>query len=457
MTQLAALAVLLATVPPGDGGDASFSIYMDRHRAAQGPLVQLSMNQDELFEQGDRARVYFRAERASYVTIFRVDTDGRVRVIHPLEPWEDNYARARQRYEVRRPGEKFAFTVDDYPGQGYLLAVTSLDPFDYSDYVRGDHWDYRVIATSGRIAGDPYVALMELADHIVPANYVDYSYDVLPYFVEERYEYPRFLCYDCHAYAAYPYWDPYVHSCLRFRIVIYDEPYYYPARYYPGTRVVYRPGDRVEPRYVFKDRVPTQPYVVRQRARPTDPTGRRIADPGVTSTDLGGAGRVPAPTRGRDDLGPRAAPGRDGRRPAPALDGGRRPAPASAEIRVPSPSTPAARQPEERARPEAEEPEERTRQQPSLERRDPKRVSPPEREPRDAEASPPPSRPEPKRVEPRTEPSRAEPPRRTEPQSEPRRAEPARPPARSRPPAARPKPEPRSAPPPTEPRHRPSS
>ena len=33
---------------------------------------------------------------------------------------------------------------------------------------------------------------------------------------DDRWE-PRFLCYDCHAYASYAYWDPYAYACVRFR------------------------------------------------------------------------------------------------------------------------------------------------------------------------------------------------------------------------------------------------
>src|SRR5258706_538372 len=81
-------------------------------------------------------------------------------------------------------------------------------------------------------------------------NYDEYSYDVLPYYVEQHYDYPRFLCYDCHAYASYSYWNPYSYSCFRFRIVMYDDYFYYPNRRYAGARFVYRSAPRLAPRYV---------------------------------------------------------------------------------------------------------------------------------------------------------------------------------------------------------------
>jgi hypothetical protein len=372
-------------------------------RASQAPYVEVWTNRDEVFRRGDGVRVYFETDLDAYVTVFRVDTDGRVRVLYPADPWDDNYARGGQRYQVRGLRESDAFRVDDYPGQGYLFAVASVDPFRFSGIAVNNHWDYRVIGASGRITGDPYVALGDLIEQIIPANYLSYGYDVVPYFVEQRYDYPRFLCYDCHAYAAYPYWNPYHTPCLSFRIVVYDDPYYYPARYYRSTRVVYRrPAVRiVVPRYVFKDRVPNQDYVVTVRERPLDDNGRRRVEVGTRGRDLGGVGRVRTP------IAQGAAPANG--------------APRRVEV---SPSAP-----ERRVTPQLERRTE-PRQVP------PRRTEPQQTPPRRAEPQQtPPRRTEPQQTPPRrTEPQQA-PPRRTEPQrAPPRRTEPQRsdpPPQRS--------------------------
>ncbi len=336
------------------------------------PYVELWTDRDDVVERGDRVRVYFQTDIDAYVTIFRVDTDGRVRVLFPLDPWDDNYARGGVPYEIQSRGGRFTFRVDDYPGQGYVFAVASADPFRYGGYVLGNHWDYRAIAEHGRIVGDPYVAFGDVIDVIVPPNYVSYSYDAVSYYVERRYDYPRFLCYDCHIYAAWPYWDPYHNPCFRFRIVVYDDPYYYPARRITGTQVVYRPRRTVVPRYVFRDRDPDQDYVVRVRERPVDDDGRRRSAAGATRRVLEGGTRIPAPLR------------RELRRPAETTR--RRPA----------------------ARPERATPAQR----PRLERRDPARV-----DPRNRPAREPQRRAEPQRAATR----RARPQRRNEPQRSPPR------------------------------------
>ncbi len=139
------------------------------------PRVEVWTNRgDDPYAKGQAVRVSFRAEQDAYVTILRVDTDGRVRVLFPREPWEENFARGGREYEVRGGSDRDAFYVDDYPGVGYIFAVIAADPFVYDAIETGDHWDYRVIA-DGRVRGDPYVALTDLAQRIVPNGDVDWD------------------------------------------------------------------------------------------------------------------------------------------------------------------------------------------------------------------------------------------------------------------------------------------
>jgi hypothetical protein len=258
------------------------------------------MNQEDPLRRGDRARVYFRSDRDAYVTVARIDTDGRLRVLFPSEPWEDNFAEAGRTFEVLGRRDEAAFTVDDYPGVGYVFAVSSDEPFSYDGFSRDDEWDYRLIE-DGRVRGDPYVAMTDFASRI--SGREDYDYDVATYDVERHYDYPRFLCYDCHSYASYSAWNPYNTFCARFRIVVYDDPYYYPYRYYRGRNVVIERPRRPEPRFVFKDSRAGDDYVTRVRERPRQPDGRRVYERDRSSEDVGGRGTIPVPVgpRGRRD------------------------------------------------------------------------------------------------------------------------------------------------------------
>ena len=247
---------------------------------------------DDPYSSRQGVRVHFRADRDAYVTILRVDTDGRVRVLFPRAPWEDNFARGGRDYEVQSGRDRDAFYIDDSPGIGYVFGVAAADPFVYDAIQRNDHWDYRIIA-DGRVRGDPYVALTDLAQRIVPDSYNDWDYDLVPYYVQQHYDYPRFLCYDCHSYVSYSSWSPYDYTCVRFRMVVFDDPYYYPYRYYGGTRVVFTRPFRPEPRFIFKDRQGSDAFITRVRERPVNDDRRR--DVGVRGRDLGGTGVIPPP------------------------------------------------------------------------------------------------------------------------------------------------------------------
>jgi hypothetical protein len=360
------------------------------------PRVEVWTNRgDDPYHIGQRANVYLRADRDGFVTLFRVDTDGRVRVLYPRMPWEDNYVRGGREFEI--DGGSDGFDIDDSPGVGYVFAVIAADPFEYDPITTGDHWDYRVIA-DGRVRGDPYVALTDLAQRIVPDGYAEWDYDIVPYYVERRYDYPRFLCYDCHSYASYRYWDPYAYSCVRFRIVVFDDPYYYPYRYYGGRRVVFTRPFRPEPRFIFKDRggISDDRFVTRERQRPVNDNGRR----GVRGADLGRRGAVPVPDvrrRGRDER-PDVTPRRP-ERPQPQQQPDQRqqrPEPRQAEPRVQPRVQP------QRDRPRAETQRDRPRAEPQRDR----------------------PRAEPQRDRPRAEPQRDRP--QAEPQRDRTRAEPRR-------------------------------
>jgi len=267
------------------------------HLTAAG-RVTVWTDRDEPYARGQAVRVYLGVSQPSHVAVFRVDTDGRIRVLFPHEPWTDTYMRHERERELTGSHGGRSFVVDDDPGVGYLFAIAAESPLDFRDITRGDSWDYRLVG-GGRIQGDPYVALTDLAARIVPGG--DYDYDIAPYYVDRRYDYPRFVCYDCHAYAGYGEWDPYRTPCTRYRVVIRDDPRYYPYRYGGRNVVAVRPA-HPGPRFVFRDE---------------DDVGR-------TSRDVGGHGAVPAPGvpsfRRRDrDVRPEPSPA------PPQVDERRRP------------------------------------------------------------------------------------------------------------------------------------
>lgn len=477
-----ALATLAPSVPAPASSPLAASRIASWVRSTESERVTIWTDHDDNpYRRGDRARVYFQAQTDGYITVLRVDTDGRIRVLFPREPWEDNFARGGRSFEVLDRNDN-AFSVDDYPGVGYIFAISSPDQFQYDQFVRGDHWDYQQIA-DGRIRGDPYVSLTDFASRIAGPG--EYDYDITPYYVDQHYDYPRFLCYDCHNYVSYSYWNPYYYNCNRFRIVIYDDSYYYPYRYYNSRNVVivrpYRPG----PRYVFKDYNGRGDYVTRERQRPSD-EGRRIAERDRTSADVGGRGSIPAPVDPR-----RRVSGNSGT-PASQPDNGQsNPRRRTGETGTTSdqPGNPSQPEPRRRddntARPNIQPPAQPNSDPASNQRQQPDRKPdiretdtqrPPDRRGTDDRSNPgsqstpdgrstqePSRRTDPgnqpnvqPRVDPRNQPSSE--PRRAEPsRSEPQRTEPSRSePPRTEPPRAQPQPRVQSPPPPAPSRGQPT-
>ncbi|MFI5208724.1 MAG: DUF4384 domain-containing protein, partial [Gemmatimonadales bacterium] len=300
---LAALSAASGTAPAGARPlPPKYAIPRLLHAGDPGdrsPGIRVWVSGGDLFHRGDRVRVYYRTERDAYVTIFRVDTDGRVQVLFPRTPDDENLGYGGAAYEVSTFDRGDAFYVDDDPGIGYIFGVASADPFDYSAVLSGGRWDVRPIA-DGRIHGDPRAALEDLSVQLMAQGYTDYDTHLVPYYVEQHYDYPRFMCYDCHAYTPYSAWDPYSSWCPRFTLVLYNDPFYYypsywyPTRYYQGTRVVFRAG--FSPRFVFSARAAAAPGIAYRDRRVNDvPAAGRAPERGARGMDVGGVGSIPAP------------------------------------------------------------------------------------------------------------------------------------------------------------------
>ena len=155
---------LLAAAPPDPAANALRS---------DDPPIKVSLNQDNYFQRGDKARVKVRTDEDGYVVVLRSDAQGRVRVLFPLDPSDDDFVRGGKTLEVRGRGDREAFYVDDGDGSGVVLAARSAAPFKFEEFVRGDHWDYRVLGT--RDGDDKEQALLDIVQRMVPDGHFDYD------------------------------------------------------------------------------------------------------------------------------------------------------------------------------------------------------------------------------------------------------------------------------------------
>lgn len=280
--------------------------------AERSPTVAVWTNRDDgVFQRGDRMTVFVRTDVDAYVTVFRLDADGHARVLFPARPFDDSFVRGGTAHALGTARRGFTLSVQEYPGEGFLFAIVTLDPIALSAFARGGEWDYAALGLDHRITGDPYVLFGDLLATLIPETYPDYAYAVAPYSVGARHDYPRFLCYQCHAYVSPAVWNPYAHSCIRVRA---PEALWwrYPFGAYGGTVVVAPPRPLPAGTIVAAPARGEPPRAVRPPARRPAPT---TPAPKVTA-----AGRRPASPASGADRRPAPAP-RSGSRPAPRVAG----------------------------------------------------------------------------------------------------------------------------------------
>jgi hypothetical protein len=265
------------------------------------PPIKVWLNHDNYY-RGDKARVNARLADDGYVVVLRADADGRVRVLFPLDPGDDAFVRGGETIEVRGRGDREAFYIDEREGSGLVLAARSTTPFKFDPFVRGDHWDYRVLDVR-QSGDDKEAALVDIVQRMTDGHF---DYDAESYVVATQaayrdyypsyysagfgwgwpYRYDYFgSCYDAFFYDPFscgsyysPFYDPFFFGGFGFH---YRRPFgYRPFIYYTGGATFYnRPHNLFVNRLrtgvgsglYFKDRLGTNVNVGGIAARSRDP------------------------------------------------------------------------------------------------------------------------------------------------------------------------------------------
>ncbi len=188
--------------------------------AADG-AIRLWINNSREFREGEEARVQVETRNDGYLVVFNYDTEGRLRVLFPLSPRDDNFVRGGHKYEVQGRGDRDASFIAGGEGEGTVYAAVSEDAIRFDDLVVGGNWDYGRLSL--RNSRDPEAEITDLLQAMVGDR--GFDYDVLSYRVSgyrnDSYRttswYPR----------QYGYYDDY-----------YCDYYYRPSlfgcRYYPN-------------------------------------------------------------------------------------------------------------------------------------------------------------------------------------------------------------------------------
>ena len=204
------------------------------------PAVRVTINSRNVFDAGDRARVRVRVRDDSYLIVVMADPSGRVRVLYPASPTDDDFVHAGEEFDVRGGGQDASFVVDGGRGMGTVYAAVSKDPFDFQQLATGSEWNYGAFPDSAR-GRDAESVLTGFVQTMAPSG-GRFDYDLATYTVMSPRERARSDNYayddgnrgnygdngnygdygnygnygdngDYGAYPPYPYYNPYYPYC----------------------------------------------------------------------------------------------------------------------------------------------------------------------------------------------------------------------------------------------------
>ena len=186
------LSALVLTGPPGATTPAGV--------AQDDPAIRIWLNNDGRFERGDQAKVQVKTREDGYLLVLNVDPDGRLRVLFPLDPGEDNQVLGGRTYQIVGRGGREGFTISNRSGSGTVYAAVSRVPFRFDGYTVGDHWDFSAL-DDVRMSDKPENDLNDFVRRVAGA---DFDYDVLQYDVFEHVVYgnPDAVLYDDYPYSS---------------------------------------------------------------------------------------------------------------------------------------------------------------------------------------------------------------------------------------------------------------
>jgi len=202
---------------------------------ARGLSVEVWTNRGDeaVYSHGDLLKIGARANEDAHLLVYEIDAEGYVNLLFPYQRAND-LVEAGRSYRIPEDDADVELVVEGPTGQGYIVAVASLDPFQplpwylrpYSSQAaalgyEGEPEEEEGVTSEGRIVGDPFVAMERIRRRVVR----DYeSPDVFAttyttYYLHEPVKYPRYLCYDCHRPGYWSWWsgfDPYYTTCSVF-------------------------------------------------------------------------------------------------------------------------------------------------------------------------------------------------------------------------------------------------
>ena len=153
------------SIQPVDTGDDIYQgdregYYIDRPRVDRFLDAEIwTDNADAEYYEGDNITIYFRVNRDAFVAIYSIDTRGKVNLLFPTSPAEDNFVQGGVTYSLPGSHDDYDLVVTGPEGIERLQIVASRERFpipvwynnsgllcdwnevdDYMDYLNGRYF-----------------------------------------------------------------------------------------------------------------------------------------------------------------------------------------------------------------------------------------------------------------------------------------------------------------------------
>jgi hypothetical protein len=166
---------------------------------------------DGEYYEGDNVVIHFRSNRDAFVVIYSIDSRGRVNLLFPSEPGQDNYIKAGVSYRLPDGLDDFDLVVTGPEGMENIQIIASRERFPIPDWY----------PTSGLICD--WDDRHEYMDYLNERNFIRYD--------GQRFSYDRTAIYVNE-------WEQYYYR------PVYD-PYYYPWTIYGNMYIDYPFGSSI--------------------------------------------------------------------------------------------------------------------------------------------------------------------------------------------------------------------
>ncbi|MCH8935863.1 MAG: DUF4384 domain-containing protein, partial [Gemmatimonadetes bacterium] len=111
MQTIALFALLMPTVTAMETPAPAATVQQD-------PPLQVWLSRQDNLDFGDRVRVYVRAEEDGHLVVLHADPEGRIRVLFPIDPYEDDFIRGGRDFEIRDRRNREAILTAEEVGYG---------------------------------------------------------------------------------------------------------------------------------------------------------------------------------------------------------------------------------------------------------------------------------------------------------------------------------------------------